>query len=198
MKTLNGKESLLMWSVSVCHNTLDPAVNFRMTSTVGQFVLSFHCVKYVSVVSPVSMSVSLSLWAECLHLLISLHQSLILISFPWCLSCKVSYGSQIAKCTLTELQHTPNPTLSDWSCVKHLHCMACRVLLLWHGTDSCVELKINIRTNPHFKRVRKKTYSWRKEICLWCHIVLNIEKTSLCIPFLSHWLHMNLFATTPR
>ena len=77
----NGQESLLVWSASVCHNPLEPPVNFWTTGTVGQFVLSFHCVKFLSVVSPVSMSVSLSLWAEMLHLLIIVHQSLILISF---------------------------------------------------------------------------------------------------------------------
>ena len=54
------QKSCLMWGPSVCHNSLGHPVNLWATGTVGQFVLSHHCMKFVSVVSPVS----LSLWAE--------------------------------------------------------------------------------------------------------------------------------------
>ena len=53
---LGGEESLLMWSASVCHNGLGLPVNFWAMGTVGQFVLSVYCVKLVSVVSPVLLS----------------------------------------------------------------------------------------------------------------------------------------------
>jgi len=57
MKMLFGKESLLMWGASVCCNPLGPPVNLWTTGTVGQqYVLSVLCVKSVSVVAPVSLS----------------------------------------------------------------------------------------------------------------------------------------------
>jgi len=74
--------------------------------------------------------------------------------------------------------HTKPNTFWPW--VTRLHCLACCMLLLWCGTDSCVELKINISMNPHFERVRKKPYRWIKDIFLWSHIVLNIEK-NICM-----------------
>jgi hypothetical protein len=57
MKTLNGEESLLMWGASVCCNPQEPPVNLRTTGTLAQqYVLSVLCVKSVSVVSPVLLS----------------------------------------------------------------------------------------------------------------------------------------------
>jgi len=55
----------MMWGGSVCHNPLGPPVNLWTTGTVGQqLVLSIHCVQFVPVMSSVSLSVLLSLWAE--------------------------------------------------------------------------------------------------------------------------------------
>ena len=48
---LIGEESLLMWGTSVCCNPLGPPVNLWTAGTVGQFVLSVHCMKFVLVVS---------------------------------------------------------------------------------------------------------------------------------------------------
>jgi len=54
---LSGEESLLMWGASVCCNPMGPPVNLGTTGTVDQqYVLSVFCVKSVSVVSPVSLS----------------------------------------------------------------------------------------------------------------------------------------------
>ena len=61
MKILSGEESLLMGGGSVYCNPLGPPINLWTAGTLGQqFVLSVHCVMFVSVVSPVL----LSLWAE--------------------------------------------------------------------------------------------------------------------------------------
>jgi len=50
-------KSLMMSSASVCHNPLEPPVNVWTTGTEGQeFAWSAHHVKFVSVVSPVSVS----------------------------------------------------------------------------------------------------------------------------------------------
>ena len=47
----------MMWGASHCHNPLGPPVNLWTTGTVGQqYVLSVLCVKSVSVVAPVSLS----------------------------------------------------------------------------------------------------------------------------------------------
>jgi hypothetical protein len=62
VKTISGEGSLLMWGGSVYCITLGPPVNLWTKGTVGQqFVLLVHCVKSVSVMSSVSLSVSLSL-----------------------------------------------------------------------------------------------------------------------------------------
>ena len=53
---LNGEESLLMWDASVCRNPLGSPVHLQTTGTVGQFVSSVQCAKFLSVVSPVSLS----------------------------------------------------------------------------------------------------------------------------------------------
>ena len=56
----------LYWcGVPVCCNPLRTPVNLRTTGTEDwQFVLSFHCVKFVSVMSYVSLLVLPPLWAE--------------------------------------------------------------------------------------------------------------------------------------
>ena len=52
----------MMWGGSVCRNPLEPPVNLWTTGIVGrQLVLSIHCVKFVPVMSSVSLSVSPSL-----------------------------------------------------------------------------------------------------------------------------------------
>jgi len=35
---------------------------------------------------------------------------------------------------MMQLRTLPNPTCSDWSCIKGLHCRACCMLLLWQGS----------------------------------------------------------------
>jgi len=65
IKTTSGEGSLLMWGGCVCCNSLSTPVNLRTTGTEGwQFVLSFHCVKFVSIMLYVSLSVLPPIWAE--------------------------------------------------------------------------------------------------------------------------------------
>jgi len=53
---LIGK-SLMMLGPSVCHNPLEPPANLWTVGTEGRwFVLSVHCVKFLSAVSLVSLS----------------------------------------------------------------------------------------------------------------------------------------------
>jgi len=69
---------LLMSSVTVCPNPLGPPVNLWTSATIGQqFVLPVHSVKFVSVVSPVSLHSQ----PKC-HIPINVHRSPILISVP--------------------------------------------------------------------------------------------------------------------
>jgi len=80
--TPSGEGSLLVWGGFVCRNPLRLPANLWTTGTVGQkFVLLVQCLKFLSVKSFVSLSVSLSLRAECLILLMNVHHSSILISF---------------------------------------------------------------------------------------------------------------------
>ena len=82
----------IYWCVgSVYCNPLGPPVNLWTTGTVGrQFVLSVHCVIFVSVVS-------LSVWAE-MHVRVWLWDQFCDISV-----CKVSSCSHTAECTLMQL-----------------------------------------------------------------------------------------------
>jgi hypothetical protein len=67
-----------MSSASVCHKTLGPPVNLWTSATIGQqFVLAVHSVKFVSVMSPVSLHSEL----KC-RVPMHVHQSPILISVP--------------------------------------------------------------------------------------------------------------------
>ena len=51
-----------MWGGSVYRNPLGAPVNLWTTGTVGQcFLLSLYCVKFMSLTSSVSLSLSLSL-----------------------------------------------------------------------------------------------------------------------------------------
>ena len=62
VKMLIREGSFLVWDGSVCCNQLGSDINLWTTGTVGQqFVLSFHCVKFMLVISSVSLSVSFSL-----------------------------------------------------------------------------------------------------------------------------------------
>jgi hypothetical protein len=72
--------------------------------------------------------------------------------------------------------HTPNATPSDWLCLKHLNFLVFHMLLLlWHGMDSSVELKIHISVNLRIKRVRKKSIQENEGPLPVSHIALNIE-----------------------
>ena len=65
VKIRSGDWLLLMRGGSVCCNPLGPPVNLWTTGIVGQqFVMSFHCMKFVPVASSMSLSVPSSLWAE--------------------------------------------------------------------------------------------------------------------------------------
>ena len=82
----SGEGSLLVWGSFVCCNPFRPPANLWTTGPVGRkFVLLVQCLKFLSVKPFVSLSVSLSLWAECLILPMNVHHSSILISFLWCL-----------------------------------------------------------------------------------------------------------------
>jgi hypothetical protein len=69
---------LLMSSATVCPNPLGPPVNLWTSATIDQqFVLSVHSVKFVSVVSPVSLHSE----PKC-HIPMNVQWSPILISVP--------------------------------------------------------------------------------------------------------------------
>ena len=169
MKTCSGGEFLLMWGASLCHYPLGPPVNLWTTSTVGQqFVLSVHCVKLVWVVSP-PVTVILTrnvfnFWWMCIRVWCCYEFCDVSVS-------KVSSCGHTAKCVSTKLGTTQTP-LFGWSWFKHLHCLASQVLLVWHGTDSSVELKIDISVNLCFKRVGKKSLQeneWHFPLCRILH-----------------------------
>lgn len=59
VKMLSMEGPLLMWGGSDCCNPLGPPANLWTTGTESQqFVLSGHCMKFVSVTSPTSLSVT--------------------------------------------------------------------------------------------------------------------------------------------
>ena len=81
-----------------------------------------------------------------------------------------------------------------WPRSKHLHCIVSRVLSLWLGMDSSVELKIDISMNLHFKRVRKKSLHENEgQLCLvpYCtehrniHLRAFLSSLTVCT-----WTHL--------
>jgi len=89
-------------------------------------------------------------------------------------------------------QSTPNPTSSDWWWFNRLHCLACWMILLWHGMNSGVKLKIDISMNLHFRGSGRNPYSRKKDICFWSHIAwhtpINIRMNSPPLPLTEYEL----------
>jgi hypothetical protein len=142
-------KSLLMWGACVCHNPLGPTLNLQTTGTVGrQFVLSVRCVKFVSVLLPVSRSDS-----------------------NFNISSVMSRSVRFVLVAILQIAFWPNsahtkPNTFWLITFHHLPCLACRMLRLWHGTDSSVELKIDISMNLLFNSQEEIiTEEWRMFAC---------------------------------
>jgi hypothetical protein len=90
---------------------------------------------------------------------VNVHKSPILISVLWCSVCEDYPRSHTAKCTWHNLAH--NKPNSFWlrSWFKHLHHLACCMLLLGQGTNWTVELKIDISMNIMKKSLQQN--KWR-------------------------------------
>jgi len=143
-----------MWGACVCCYPLRPPINLRTTGTVGrQFVLSVHCVKFMSVLSPVPWSDSNSN-----------------------VSSVMSRSVRFVLVAILQIAFWPNSAHTKpntfWLIMVHrLPCLACRMLRLWHGTDSSVELKIDISMNLHFISQQEiLTGKWR---LFACHPILH-------------------------
>jgi len=103
-------KSLLVWGASVCHNPPLSPVYLWTAGTVGQFVLSVHCVKFVLVLSPVALSLRTEMSSssvECASEAVTNARS---VTSRWFR--KVTSCSHTAKCT-SMLLSTPNPSPSD-------------------------------------------------------------------------------------
>ena len=147
-----------MWGGSVYHNPLGPPVNLCTTGTVGwQFVLSVHYVKFVSLTSSVSLSVSPSLWAEmssssdeCAS------YSDFNTSSVMSQSVRFFLVAMLPNALPQNLAHNKPNTLRLWLWFKHLYCLACQMLLLWHGTDCSAELQTDRSMILQFKKDHKE------------------------------------------
>ena len=153
MKTPSGTESLLMWGATVCCNPPWPPVNLWTTGTVGQFLLSVHCVKFGSVLSTVSLSIyaEMSTFAdECA----SESNSKIISAMCWFvrfISC-----SHNAKHTSIQLgtHQTQHLLTQRFKCKQ---CLPCCFSLSLIGMDWSVQLKMDISMNVQFKEVTQKS-----------------------------------------
>ena len=134
---------------------------------------SLPCVKVKTLHGEGPSSVPLSLWAE----ISSFSDECALKSNPNTSSTSQSVMfypyCNTANYTSSQFSTQQTQHLWLWSWFKPLHCLACRMLLLWKGTDWTVQLKINISINLQFKQSQRNPYSRMKDICLWSHITLT-------------------------
>jgi len=161
-KILSGEESLLMCGGSVYCNSLGSPVNLWTTGTGGwQFVLWIHCVMFISVVSPLF----LSLWAEMSS------SSDECASESGCVISSVisrSVRFLLVAILLSALRRSLAYTKRNTFCLFMIWASALPGLshvIAQHGTDPSVELKTDISINLHFRRVRRNPCR-RKDICL--------------------------------
>ena len=83
--------------------------------------------------------------------------------------------------------------IAFWPLFKCLHCVACCKFSLCHGTDSGLELKVDISMNLHFTSFRKKSLHKNKgHLCLVSYYTKhrNKQHAFLSSPTVCTWTHL--------
>jgi hypothetical protein len=170
-----------MWGTSFCRNTLGPPISLWTTGTVSrQFVLSVHCVKFVSVTSSMPLSVSLSLWAatssdECLS------------GSDYTIGSVTSHSTRFLLVAKLVAVHNSahNKHNAYWigPHFKSLHYLDSCMLLLWQPSCWTVELEI-VMEHYNSRNSRRNPYNRMKSICFWSYICTTHWKELLYV-FLS-------------
>jgi hypothetical protein len=156
-----------MWETSFCRNQLGPPISLWTTGTLSrQFVLSVHCVKFVSVTSSVPLTVSLSLW-------VTPSSDERLSESDYNISSVMSHSIRFL--LVNKLVNVHNSAHNKHNAYwigphfKRLHYLDSCMLLLWQPTCWTVELKI-VMEEYNSRKSRRNPYNRKKSICFWSHI----------------------------
>jgi hypothetical protein len=176
-----------MCSGSVYCNPLGPPINLWTTGTVGrQFVLSVHCVMFVSVVSPLSPS----LWVEM---------------SSSCDECAPESDCGICSVIAWSVRFLPVATLLNalWHNSAYTKPHTFCLIMIWtsvlrglshyiarHGTDLSVELKTGISINLHFKKSEEVILTGERTFALDPHCMKrrNVSLHSLPLRLIAYEL----------